>query len=291
MELLQLQYFAEVARLGNVTKAANELHVSQPALSQSIRRLENELEMKLFEKEGRNIRLTAKGQKYYAHISQALQEIETAALETRDIQLQGTVTLGSYMSLAPIMKGISSFSRLYPDINFTLLRIHETSQINPENLDALLYYEQSDSLGFRERLRIGATYRRTVLPRSPGMPPRTGYANLQELSSEPFVSLLLENNRTEEIFSEFAHSRIRPHIRYRTNSDLFKREILEAGLAVGFTNSMLLDQFNNTGSYIPASSTPPAQSAIVQIFLAWRESGMLSPAAKAFKDFMTETYQ
>ena len=50
MELLQLQYFAEVARLESFTKAAQSLHISQPALSQTVKRLENELGVKLFER-------------------------------------------------------------------------------------------------------------------------------------------------------------------------------------------------------------------------------------------------
>ena len=50
MELLQLQYFVKVARLGSITKAAHELQVSQPSLSQTMRRLENEMGFKLFEK-------------------------------------------------------------------------------------------------------------------------------------------------------------------------------------------------------------------------------------------------
>ena len=59
MELLQLQYFSEVVRQKSVTKAAQLLHISQPALSQTIRRLENELGVKLFEKSGKGIQLTA----------------------------------------------------------------------------------------------------------------------------------------------------------------------------------------------------------------------------------------
>ena len=59
MELQQLRYFDEVARTQHVTNSAKKLNVAQPALTQSIRRLERELGVTLFERVGRNVRLTA----------------------------------------------------------------------------------------------------------------------------------------------------------------------------------------------------------------------------------------
>ena len=57
MELQQLRYFDEVARTQHVTNSAKKLNVAQPALTQSIRRLERELGVTLFERVGRNVRL------------------------------------------------------------------------------------------------------------------------------------------------------------------------------------------------------------------------------------------
>lgn len=60
MELQQLRYFDEVARTQHVTNSAKKLNVAQPALTQSIRRLERELGVTLFERVGRNVRLPAR---------------------------------------------------------------------------------------------------------------------------------------------------------------------------------------------------------------------------------------
>ena len=62
MELLQLRYFHEVAQTQHMTNSAKRLGVAQPALTQAIRRLEGELDAKLFERVGRNIRLTPCGE-------------------------------------------------------------------------------------------------------------------------------------------------------------------------------------------------------------------------------------
>ena len=61
MELAKLRYFQAVAKLQHVTKAAEELHLTQPALTKAIKGLEEELGVPLFYKQGRGVRLTAQG--------------------------------------------------------------------------------------------------------------------------------------------------------------------------------------------------------------------------------------
>ena len=58
MELLQLEYFYAVAQNQHMTRTAEQLHIAQPSLTQSIRRLEKELGVPLFYRSGRNIALT-----------------------------------------------------------------------------------------------------------------------------------------------------------------------------------------------------------------------------------------
>ena len=76
MELQQLRYFAIAAKYQHITRAANELHVAQPAVSGTIKRLENELGVSLFEKNGRNIALTREGELFYGKIKKILNELD-----------------------------------------------------------------------------------------------------------------------------------------------------------------------------------------------------------------------
>ena len=62
MELTQLEYFLEVARRQHITQAAEALNITQPALSKTIARLEDDLGVKLFDREGKGIRLNEYGQ-------------------------------------------------------------------------------------------------------------------------------------------------------------------------------------------------------------------------------------
>ena len=76
MELNQIKYFLEVAKNEHVTKSADNLHVAQPALTQSIHKLEEELEIPLFKHDGRNIKLTTYGQWLYKKLTPIVKEID-----------------------------------------------------------------------------------------------------------------------------------------------------------------------------------------------------------------------
>ena len=84
MDLQQLEYFRMVARLGNMTKAANELHISQPSLSVSISKLETELGANLFDRVSGRIRLNQIGQRFYRQTDRIFLAEQDAQQEEAD---------------------------------------------------------------------------------------------------------------------------------------------------------------------------------------------------------------
>ncbi|MCD8145253.1 MAG: LysR family transcriptional regulator [Oscillospiraceae bacterium] len=85
MDLMQLQYFREVARRGHVTQAAAQLHITQPALSKTISNMENELGIKLFDRDGKRIRLNAYGQVVLRYADQIFSSLEQMNTEISDL--------------------------------------------------------------------------------------------------------------------------------------------------------------------------------------------------------------
>ena len=90
MNLSQLYYFRKLAELQHYTKAAKELYISQPALSDAIKSLERELGVPLFKREGRNVRLTRYGREFADYVGRALRDYlaELAAETDVDMMLQ-----------------------------------------------------------------------------------------------------------------------------------------------------------------------------------------------------------
>ncbi|MBC7924392.1 MAG: LysR family transcriptional regulator, partial [Bryobacteraceae bacterium] len=120
-DLRQLECFCAVARTGSFTKAANELGVSQPALSEQIAKLEHGLEAPLFERLNRRIELTAIGEAVLGR-AQALLEDASALpdlIERTRAGVHGPLRLGAIPTIlpffmAPLLKG---FTERYPDID------------------------------------------------------------------------------------------------------------------------------------------------------------------------------
>lgn len=91
MELQQLRYFVALARTGNFTRAAEECHVTQPSLSQQIRKLEEELELPLLQRRmsRHETTLTPAGEVLLRHAIKVLDEVEASYRAMQDQRVEG----------------------------------------------------------------------------------------------------------------------------------------------------------------------------------------------------------
>src|SRR5665213_2936159 len=96
MDLEQLRQFQAVARLNHMGRAAEELDVSQPALSQTIKRLEERYGVSLFDRVGRTVQLNGTGRVLLAHVDRALAELDDGAKAMHDLSARGqqSIALG-----------------------------------------------------------------------------------------------------------------------------------------------------------------------------------------------------
>jgi DNA-binding transcriptional LysR family regulator len=124
MELRHLRYFEAVARYSHVTRAAAELHIAQPALSKQVSQLEQELGVALFDRVGRNVRLTEAGEALLPHVRAILAQIESARAEMSErVGLRrGRARIGTPPSVGTqlLPKALSSFHDRYPGIELRL---------------------------------------------------------------------------------------------------------------------------------------------------------------------------
>lgn len=122
LELRQLQYFVQVARLQHVTKAAEELHVAQSAVSRQIHRLEDELGVRLFMQRGRNVQLTPVGQLFLRRAETILGDLDRAVLEIHEFldPEVGEIRIGFPHSLGInlVPQVVAAFRKLHPNVKF-----------------------------------------------------------------------------------------------------------------------------------------------------------------------------
>lgn len=124
MELRQLRYFIEVAEREHISEAAEHLHVAQSAISRQIANLEEELGTPLFERVGRNVKLTPIGKIFLEHSISALKAIDFAVKQVEEYldPAKGTIKVGFPTSLASnvLPTVISAFKKEYPNVSFHL---------------------------------------------------------------------------------------------------------------------------------------------------------------------------
>jgi LysR family hydrogen peroxide-inducible transcriptional activator len=133
MEFHQLRYFCAAARTGSFTKAADEEGVSQPALSEAIRKLESELKVPLFARLRRSTRLTAEGERLLPFARQALRllaEARSAAQTSADAKPAGPLRIGCIPTILPyfLAPNLPQFQRKFPDVDLAIME-HQTARL------------------------------------------------------------------------------------------------------------------------------------------------------------------
>ena len=138
MELTQLKYFYVAAECGQITKAAEKLHIAQPALTQSVKRLENELGVKLFERRGRSVALSRCGEYLHRQLGVVLKTLERIPDDlTRIADLEeNTIRVNIIAASLLVTELIIKYKKLNPDIKF-----HLYQSADEENCDCTVSTE------------------------------------------------------------------------------------------------------------------------------------------------------
>jgi DNA-binding transcriptional LysR family regulator len=125
MDLRQLSYFLEIAKQLNFTKAADSLHLSQPTLSKMVKNLEEELDVTLFDRSGKYIKLTDTGTAAVQQIQvimQSVQDLYTSLGDVANLRT-GSIRIGLPPVIGTVFfpSVVAKFQREYPRIDFHII--------------------------------------------------------------------------------------------------------------------------------------------------------------------------
>ena len=231
MELLQLRYFLAVAESEHMTNTAKQLHIAQPALTQSIHRLEQELGVSLFERAGRGIRLSPAGAYVRDRVKPAMETLENVA---RDVQLfqqgeQGVVRVGVHAASGVAIDGIAAYSGLNPHVSFEITQDERerhrdviVTTITPRGSSTV--ENAMEKTPFSERIGIAV----------PAGSALGETASLADFANERFIALA-GSRRFREVCDTFCARRaFTPHIAFESDNPLVVKKMIGLGLGVGF---------------------------------------------------------
>jgi LysR family transcriptional activator of glutamate synthase operon len=287
MELRQLRYAVAVADHLHFTRAAEALHVAQPALSQQIRRLEAELGLELFARTSRSVALTEAGEAVVARGRRILAEADAIAEDIDALKgaLRGRVVVGSIQSLGPFdLPGLlADFHAEHPGVD-VVLREDATQRmvamLGADELDlAVATIDESPPDGLESQ---GLYTEDLVLVVAPDHP-LAGRRRIRPAALPPGPFIFFREgsglrNATERVLDEAG---IEPQVRFETNELSRVRALASRGLGVA-----IMPRSDTEGPGPPVAAIgigPPTLRRAVG--LVWRADRRRAPAAEAFLAF------
>jgi LysR family hydrogen peroxide-inducible transcriptional activator len=247
MELHQLRYFCAIVDSGSFSRAARHSHVSQPSLSQQIRKLEDELGARLFDRLGRSVRLTEIGQTFLPRARAVLLELEAARgdLANQKDSMGGTITLGVIPTVAPYLlpAHLTKFSRKFP-----LAKISILEEITPVLLDRLRAAAIDLALlALPIRGHEFETFPILTEPLFAAIPKTHRLARLRTLSLkdlrvEPFLLLRDGHCFRENALAACDRARLHPQIVFESGQFSSLLSMVSAGMGVSIVPEMAIDK-------------------------------------------------
>lgn len=262
MNLTGLKYFVSVASLGSVTEAAKRAFVSESEISKTIKQLEEEIGVKLFDRQGRTIKLNQQGKVFYTYVSDSLNLLNRGinAVRVNSINKASEInvlfTVGS--PLIPIIA--LKMQKLLPNVS---LNIHQRTTF-AKDLKQFDFIISSNKIAdfttiplLREEIVIG--WKRNFMRKK-------NMFNITELENFTFVG---ENDETElqQTINKFMLSNdLKLNFKYQSDEPATVREMIIAGLGIGFIPSVTWGEyFKNSNAIDIARIIPKSPHRIIYL--------------------------
>ena len=228
MELQQLRYFIEVARSQHITRSAEKLHISQPSLSQSIKRLEDELGVKLFESRGRNIMLTEAGGFLLSKVEPVMHRLDSLPEQLREFADKGSTTIHLHVTAASLIvsEAVIEYRRRHKDIYFQFL-MNDDDSICDMSISSAVSLPGDigrDAFTCNERIYIA-------------VPEDSEYKNgaaLYDFRDADFIALIMQKQFRRICDRLCAVAGFHPNIAFESDSPETVRNMIAANMGVGF---------------------------------------------------------
>jgi DNA-binding transcriptional LysR family regulator len=288
MELRHLRYFAAVADYLSYSEASRHLHVAQPAISQTILDLEEEIGAKLFARNKRNVQLTAAGTAFLDEVEDILKRSDDAKrVAQRAARGEvGTLGIGFITAIAPIfLSAVQTFLRRYPEVELQLQHLTQDAlleafdqRIIDLSLSRALPPERRSQ--FEEEL-VRIDHLEALFPNKHPLA-KEKKIKLERLASEPFV--LLQRTEAPSLFDQvvaICHGAgFSPNIRHEPDRMSTVFVLVECGLGVSLVPSDVRGFERPKTIRRPLSAEYP-----LPLFVAWRR-GSQSQTREAFLDIL-----
>lgn len=251
MELHQLECFVRTAELGSFTKAAERLHISQPALSKNISLLENSLDVKLFDRNGKRFTLSATGKQVLELAKSILDETQQIKLLCRAQKSSGKRVALRMMCADDLFPDIlRGFRSAHPDIQVTLLPVLKLTEDEDSDILVFSTIDEHHQAAFRT---VASEELRYLVPPDHPLYGKQ-FVTLQEIAAYKIISLreLTDLRTLEDYF--YAAAGVEPKRDIICDNPSALQALLRTGFGVAMVPTRTWDVSSGTDNrLIPIS--------------------------------------
>lgn len=241
LNLNSLKYFYEIANTKNITKASSNINISQPALTKSIKQLEEDLNAVLFKRSKKGVVLTDEGEILYEYTKKMFENLNsTLNVITEAKEKNGHLYIGATTTnfLEPILPTLDKFRKMYPNINVEIV-LEEIDVLEKYKrlgkLDILIKnsYEEIDNYEIIKSFSIEDKF---IASKEKFKHLENKVLSLDELLKEPFVLLsrITHGRRNFDTYLKSQNISFRPT--YEFNSYSLCKELIKNGFGIGIGN-------------------------------------------------------
>lgn len=229
---MQLKYFLAAANTEHITKAAQQMNVAQPALSQAIHKLEKELGVDLFVHQGRNIKLTSCGKEFRDKIAPHIQGLDQAVkttMESTSIS-ESTITICVKAASVLVVEAMSQYAKQYPN---TIFKVSNDIEF-PDNDIVIRSSETKSKSKTRKETTKQHTFTEKICIALPTTDNRKEPLHLCDLRNERFICLAGSRH-----FRKLCDKRCLEHgfsyePAFESDDPSVVRKMIALGLGIGF---------------------------------------------------------
>jgi len=291
MELRQLKYFIAVAEELNFTRAAERCHIAQPPLSQQIKKLEEELGVRLFDRTNRVVSLTPEGRSMLCVARNTLETLEKGVDRIQMISRGeiGRLRVGFLNSgiQTDFPKAVTAFRKAHPGIILDIREMQSADQnaaLRAGELDAgLSHHCYADHEDLEARTFIIDKYYLAVHEEHPLA--EKGYVEWADLDKEPYIMFSREHYSAayDRAIACFHEHNIMPKIVQEARTHHTKLSLIAAGMGIGFVPERMRSICPSCVRMLPADLE--GETSHSSLKLVWRK-GDQSPALRYYLDVM-----
>ena len=290
--LLQLQYFKTLARVLHYTHAAAELHIAQPSLSYSIKELEKELGVKLFEKDSRHIRLTIYGEQFLPYAEQALAMLDegVGVLRQMSNSAQQIVRLGYFHSISASLIPAAMMG-IYGQEKNRSVRFQFTEapsfdlfqMLKRGEIDLAFCLHQDEEL---ESVTIMRQPLYLAVPEHHPLAKRESVC-FEDFAREPIVMLDKPSSLRTQLDQVYAQHGLAPNVVFEVRECNAALQYVALRFGVSVLPQVPAME-NEKVVVIPVSDS--GASFVRTVYFSWMKRRPLSPAARRVRDYIAEHY-